>query len=344
MYGVLFKNKKIIYTQENNFFHIYLFSIFVTKRKSKGTIKQTFRGNGKLLITAEYAVMDGALALALPTKPGQTMNVKDGRGAEINWKSYDSTGKLWFEGHFSLYDFSTVKTNDELKAKQIGKLLKECTRQNSEFLSAWKGQTVETYLDFPLDWGLGSSSTLIYCMSQWADANPYYLLFNTIGGSGYDIACAYAEGPVLYQLGDESIRIDEVYFNPPFKDNLYFLHLNKKQDSAKAIEDYKSKIKPDQTFLNKISSITESIVASKKLSEFQSLLLEHEKMVSELLQIPALKEHVFNDFKGSMKSLGAWGGDFALVASDENPDTIKSYFENKGYKTIVPYTDLVLNV
>ena len=65
-----------------------------------------------------------------------------------------------------------------------------------------------------------------------------------------DRACAYAEGPVLYQLGDESIRIDEVYFNPPFKDNLYFLHLGKKQDSSLAVAEYKTKSKAQPSLLD----------------------------------------------------------------------------------------------
>jgi mevalonate kinase len=271
------------------------------------------------------------------------MNVKDGRGAEINWKSYDSTGKIWFEAHFSLYDFSALKTNDPEKAQKISKLLKECTRQNSEFLSAWKGQTVETYLDFPLTWGLGSSSTLIYCLSQWADANPYYLLFNTLGGSGYDIACAYAEGPLIYQMGEDNIRIDEVYFNPPFKESLYFLHLGNKQDSQSAVAEYKNKTKPDSALIDKISAITEEMVACKELSAFQVLIEEHENILGKVLDRVPIKQQLFKDFKGSIKSLGAWGGDFALVCSESKESSVRTYFESAGYQTLIPYAELVLN-
>ncbi len=286
--------------------------------------------------------MDGALALAVPTKAGQSMNIKDGRGSEINWKAYDSTGKIWFDAHFSLYDFSALKTSDEEKAKKLTKLLKECTRQNSEFLSAWKGQTVETYLEFPLEWGLGSSSTLIYCLSQWADANPYYLLFNTAGGSGYDIACAYAEGPLLYQLGDESIRIDEVYFNPSFKDHLYFLFLGKKSDSNKAVEEYKSKPKPSDSIVDEISKITEAVVGSKSISEFNQLLSTHEQIIAKIIDQEPILKRSFTDFPGKVKSLGAWGGDFALVASEEPIEKIKSYFAAKGFNTLISYKDMVL--
>jgi mevalonate kinase len=286
--------------------------------------------------------MDGALALAVPTKAGQTMNIKDGRGSEINWKAYDSTGKIWFDAHFSLYDFSALKASDEEKAKKLTKLLKECTRQNSEFLSAWKGQTVETYLEFPLEWGLGSSSTLIYCLSQWADANPYYLLFNTSGGSGYDIACAYAEGPLLYQLGDESIRIDEVYFNPPFKEQLFFLYLSKKSDSHKAVEEYKSKPKPSDSVADEVSKITEAVVGSKSLSEFNQLLSKHEDIIAKIIHQEPLQKKSFSDFQGKIKSLGAWGGDFALVSSEEPIEKIKLYFAAKGFNTLISYKEMVL--
>ena len=36
-------------------------------------MKKTFYSNGKLLITGEYVVLDGAKALALPTKYGQNL-------------------------------------------------------------------------------------------------------------------------------------------------------------------------------------------------------------------------------------------------------------------------------
>ena len=39
-------------------------------------LEQNFYSNGKLLLTAEYLVLDGAKALALPTKFGQDLEVK----------------------------------------------------------------------------------------------------------------------------------------------------------------------------------------------------------------------------------------------------------------------------
>ena len=44
---------------------------------------QSYYSNGKLLITGEYAVLDGALSLALPTKFGQELNVFQTEAAQF---------------------------------------------------------------------------------------------------------------------------------------------------------------------------------------------------------------------------------------------------------------------
>jgi hypothetical protein len=48
---------------------------------------QTFYSNGKLLLTGEYVVLDGAEALALPTRFGQNLKVKQGVTQELKWLS-----------------------------------------------------------------------------------------------------------------------------------------------------------------------------------------------------------------------------------------------------------------
>ena len=172
---------------------------------------------------------------------------------------------------------------------------------------------------------------------------PILIIYFSIQPEDPDIASAYAEGPVLYQLGDESIRIDEVYFNPPFKDNLYFLHLGKKQDSSLAVAEYKTKSKAQPSLLDQVSKITEAMVSCKKASEFQLLIEAHEDLIGKHIDRAPIKHSLFPDFKGSIKSLGAWGGDFALVCSEAPATQVKSYFAEKGYSTLLPYTELVLN-
>ena len=50
---------------------------------------QTFYSNGKLLLTGEYVVLDGAKALAVPTRFGQNLIVKKG-----NNRSFEGRGGL----------------------------------------------------------------------------------------------------------------------------------------------------------------------------------------------------------------------------------------------------------
>jgi hypothetical protein len=52
-----------------------------------------------------------------------------------------------------------------------------------------------------------------------------------------------------------------------------------------------------------------------------------------------IKESLFPDFNGIIKSLGAWGGDFVLAIAKENPT---DYFKERGFKTIVSYKDMIL--
>ena len=42
-----------------------------------------------------------------------------------------------------------------------------------------------------------------------------------------------------------------------------------------------------------------------------------------------------------MKSLGAWGGDFFLVATEWDEQRIRNYFENKGLNVILRYDDII---
>ena len=52
-----------------------------------------------------------------------------------------------------------------------------------------------------------------------------------------------------------------------------------------------------------------------------------------------IQERLFADFNGQIKSLGAWGGDFILASGDRQTP---SFFEDKGFKTVIAYKDFIL--
>ena len=72
-----------------------------------------FHANGKLLISGEYLVLEGALSLAVPTKKGQSLKFDPTDISFLHWKSLDVNGKIWFEAKFNTEEFNIIETSDE---------------------------------------------------------------------------------------------------------------------------------------------------------------------------------------------------------------------------------------
>ncbi|MBK8701189.1 MAG: GHMP kinase [Saprospiraceae bacterium] len=292
------------------------------------------------MLTGEYAALDGALTVALPTKKGQKMTVKAHRGTDLVWQSYDHEGKLWFESEISIYDFSAVKTTDPEVSERLKKYLKNAVRLNCEFLDKWNAFKIETFLEFPRDWGLGSSSTLIHLIAEWAEINPLELYFKCENGSGYDVACAGAKGPIEYISSDDEISYTPLDFKPAFADQLFFVHLGNKQSSDDAIKTYLTAVKDKKNLVKTITEISEQVCEVKDFTTFNKLMDAHEEVIAKHTGFKRVKEVRFSDFSGSIKSLGAWGGDFILATGEK--DYVHSYFNAKGLPSVVPYKEMVL--
>jgi mevalonate kinase len=304
-------------------------------------LKKTFYSNGKLLITGEYVVLDGAKAFALPTKYGQNLTIEKGSNKTIHWKSYDYDGTIWFDSSFSFSSIITKESFDD--AENIKNTLIEILHQayllNPDLVQNELGYLIETQLTFPKAWGLGTSSTLINNIAQWLQIDAFELLKNSFGGSGYDIACAQNNTPITYQLVDNTPVIEKINFHPNFVDNIYFVYLNKKQNSRTAISAYYTKQNKSDKLISKINTITQSVISASESSDFANQLHKHEIAMSFLLEMQTCKEALFPDFNGVIKSLGAWGGDFVITVSEENPT---SYFNDRGYGTVLPYREMIL--
>lgn len=302
-------------------------------------MKTTFYSNGKLLISGEYLVLDGADAFALPTKFGQDLIVEEGQNNIIEWKSYDYDKHLWFENSIS---FNEVVTNPAFEIETVKTtlitILHEAYILNPDFIKKSNGFKITTNLTFPRKWGLGTSSTLINNIAQWTKINAFTLLKNSFGGSGYDIACAQNNTPILYRV--ENNFVEPVTFNPDFTENIHFVYLNKKQNSKAAIHAYnRHKEQNLGKSVVKNNKITHEILNAKTLKQFAYAVEKHEIHLSNILEIETIKEIAFPDFDGAVKSLGAWGGDFVMVVSEEDP---KHYFVSKGYETILSYNEMIL--
>ena len=223
----------------------------------------------------------------------------------------------------------------------LKRLLNGAVRLNSEFLNNWNGFRVNTFLEFSRTWGLGSSSSLIYTVAEWADVNPFLLYFKIADGSAYDIACAFADSPITYTKTADEITYSEIDLNLPFTECMFFVHLGKKQNTEAAINYYRKTVKTPKKLVSSISEISDSIIKCKDKTSFEKLIRQHEKIISSAIGLKPIQDEMFSDFNGTIKSLGAWGGDFILAIANEPKERVKTYFEGKGLNTIFSYKDLV---
>jgi mevalonate kinase len=306
-----------------------------------------YYSNGKLLLTGEYLVLDGAKSLAVPTKFGQDLVVQKMKEKQLIWGSFTHTGDCWFEAVFNLQKLRLVSCtfnskkegNGEVVAETLLDILKEAKKINPSFLASENGFVVKTALTFPRDWGLGSSSTLINSIASWAKVDAFQLLWNSFKGSGYDIACAQNERSIFYQLENDKPIVEQVNFNPDFKENLFFVHLNQKQDSKEGIVKFRQREQNFQKEIEQISTISDEFLKATSLIDFNKLIIEHEQIISSIIKLKPVKEKLFLDYFGEIKSLGAWGGDFVLVTGNEQTSR---YFKKKGFETVLSYSEMIL--
>ena len=326
--------------------------------------------HGKFLLTGEYLVLKGALALALPLKLGQSLTVETFpetsrktmretfQETSLQWNAHKPDGP-WFSVSLNPDNFEILDCDDQPKANKLSRILKAVKQLNPK---AFEGNDIKftTRLDFDPNWGLGSSSTLIANLAQWANVNPYELLKLTFGGSGYDIACATAEQPIYYQLvnlesalrqaqGPQQVKVVEpvetptpmveiVDFNPPFAEHLFFVYQGQKQSSSKEIKAFLEKTNPVdlQKDIEAVSEISRAVPKCESLDEFAMLMQCHERIIARCIgQEPVQKR--FPGFEGVLKSLGAWGGDFILAATEWPENQVREYFKKYGLKVVFGY-------
>ena len=294
---------------------------------------KSFHSNGKLLISGEYLVLDGALSLALPCKFGQSLNFTEDSNGNLEWISKDMNDTIWFTAYFEAKTLKVLKTSNYNTVKWVKKILEFCNK-NSLTNKSLQGK-IECKLEFPKNWGLGSSSTLLNNLASLYEVNPYDLHFSTTNGSGYDIACAGSNSALTYQVIENIPQVKKMDWSPVFKDEILFIFLKKKQKSNLEVKRFKE-LKKDPDLISRISSITKEIIYSKTIEEFEHLLDEHEAITGQYIQSETVKSKYFSDYEGSVKSLGAWGGDFVL-ATRKN----KNYFLDKGFDTILSFSEII---
>ena len=137
---------------------------------------QKYYSNGKLLLTGEYVVLDGALSLAVPTKQGQSLTIESIEEPKIIWTSLDELGNTWFENTFFMEQITSDFSNpSNAISERVIQILNAVKTLNPDFLNTNNGFKITTSLTFPKNWGLGTSSTLINNVAQWANVDAFVI-------------------------------------------------------------------------------------------------------------------------------------------------------------------------
>ena len=297
-----------------------------------------YYSNAKLLITGEYLVMKGAKALAIPLTYGQSLVCDKNDDDVIVWVAKESD-KIWFHARFNK-NLDLVESNDSIIAYRLLSWIDAVESLKPGFKENLIGKKITTNINFDRNWGLGTSSTLITNLAKFAGINPFELHRKISKGSGYDIACAISDSPIFYQLQNKNPMYESLDWEPEFSDKIRFVYTGKKQNTDSSIEKFNGKAKISESDILKMNHLSEALANAVDVAEFNNIIEMHENLMSGILEIRPVKELRFSCFEGSIKSLGAWGGDFIMAASSKGADYIEDYFKQKDYKTILKFDDI----
>lgn len=299
----------------------------------------SYFAHGKLMLIGEFFVLRGANSVAAPSFYGQTMNLEShSNSKELLWEAnlHDS---LWFNARYRLKDFEVLESSNPYLAESFARLIRVTRELNPSFLK--RGAKVVTKLTYPQSWGLGSSSTIIKILGDWANVDPFKIHFATSQGSGYDIASAIAQKPIVYSCENETPSFCEVELPAVVKESCYFIHLGKKQNSQKSVKLFMQRVTQSLP-IESMNSLVSSFLKATSVDDLCLIIREHDEMLSPILDLERVKKVAFRDFDGEIKSLGAWGGDFVMACTPNGFEYVKSYFERKGLDAIFSYSDLLL--
>jgi mevalonate kinase len=243
-----------------------------------------------------------------------------------------------------LTDFKIIETSQTLVANHLSKILTSIRSLNPEFLLEEMGYHVEVNANYPLEWGLGSSSSLISMLASWANVNEYSLYGMISNGSAYDLACASHQQPIFYQLKNKHAEITETVFGDGLKKYSLFAYLGNKQSSQTEIERYQKMETPSFRQIERISELADEFCRAADARELMAIVEEHESILSTVLKKPSIKQREFQKFSGTVKSLGAWGGDFAMFTTEKDLEDMKKEIIQFGISQIFSYDELKIKV
>ncbi|MBL7813177.1 MAG: hypothetical protein JNL57_13225 [Bacteroidetes bacterium] len=307
-------------------------------------MQRTFFAPGKVLLCGEYAVLAGLEVLALPVRSGQWLSVWEmpskGNGKVI-WQGNEADGKPWCDVRIDSDIMHVVETNDEETARRLILLLREIKTHKPAFFEH-KTIRIETRCEFNRNHGLGSSSTLVACLSAYSGVDVFALQQAGFGGSGYDAAVCSTGKPIAYWLEEGEPNWSPWLLNADFTQNWYLAFPGHKSDSREAISDTREKLnllRNDALLMQQLNACILAVKNAQSIPMLEAMLELYQALLAQALGLPKAYDDLgIKPIQGGLcKWLGAWGGDVLLV----NETIVSKYSETFGAMEVMRWADCV---
>ncbi len=273
------------------------------------------------MLFGEYAVLAGAWACALPVKFRQNLEVLVTPGdGKVQWQSFDFDGKEWMNCQFRMQDDPSEMLS---VLRPLRQMLDFIAAQKPDLCGELCDLQVRIKASFRKEWGLGSSSALIANLARWSGIDPFALMDVSFPGSGYDVAAAFHDQPVLYRLDGAERVIEPLPVLPGFLEDYRVVFLGKKVNSRDSVSDVREAIDQLAVFSNQLNQWALEALEASVAEDFNRAMSQYEQLLSQVLGLTPTGNQ-FPEYQGFMKSLGAWGGD-ALLA-EYHPGDFEAVF------------------
>lgn len=309
---------------------------------------QSFYAPGKVLLNGEYTVLVGFEGMALPAKCGQWLdtwvfNTPNGKVDTLYYQALDENELPWFQLEVSLDEMlpsSEISADDKPVAEVFLKLLNLVA---DSFFESGKSIRLVTRLEFNRNSGLGSSSTFVALMSQFFGLNPQEVQAQLFGGSGYDVAIAQVQKPLIFWKNEQGAHFRPWKLSSSLTQQWNIVFWGEKVNSRTSSANVKNtleQLSQDTAYkmqLEKILSLTRD---AQDIPTLETSLEMMQMFLSQLLEMdtPYQTLGIKPVSQGLCKWLGAWGGDMLLV----NKKILQEYSTVFKNKTVVLWNDWVI--
>ena len=151
-----------------------------------------------------------------------------------------------------------------------------------------KSVRIETHLQFPQEWGLGSSSTLCALLARWSLGDAQKIQQAVWGGSGYDVAVAEVGKPLVYWISGDEPNWAEWRLMPELSANWWILMPGNKQNSRESLRSVKERLlelQQEPFIMHQLKQIIDRIKLAEDVPTMEAGLEMYQAILGTILEL-----------------------------------------------------------